>query len=136
MNRTWRRILTAKAIALSVLFVVAFVVAAIAHRRHLDAARTAGQRRTRRTSGLVGENSGAGPVRNTFVTCVPLLLEPLRELCPVAGRKLRQREMDADMPRSILSEFLGNRPGGRWWFGIIDEIGSIGSPGFVLFAGK
>jgi hypothetical protein len=41
MNRTWRRILTAKAIALSVLAVVAFVVAAIAHRRHLDAATAA-----------------------------------------------------------------------------------------------
>ncbi len=41
INRTRRRILTAKAIAPSVRFVVTFVVAAIAHRRHLDAARTA-----------------------------------------------------------------------------------------------
>ena len=40
------------------------------------------------------------------------------------------------MARSSLSEFLENwsRPGGRWWFGIIDEIGSIRSPGFVRFA--
>jgi hypothetical protein len=43
MNGTWRRILTAKAMALSVLFVLAFLVAAIAHRRHLDAARSAGR---------------------------------------------------------------------------------------------
>jgi len=39
MSLGWRRILTAKALALSLL-VLAFVVIAVAHRRHLDAAKT------------------------------------------------------------------------------------------------
>ena len=37
MSRTWRRILTVKALALSVLIFVAFVAAVIVRRRRLDA---------------------------------------------------------------------------------------------------
>ncbi len=37
MSRGWRRILTAKMLALSALVLVGFVVTAIWHRRHLDA---------------------------------------------------------------------------------------------------
>ena len=37
MSRTWRRILTAKALALSALLVAAFVAAVIVRQRQLDA---------------------------------------------------------------------------------------------------
>ena len=40
---TWRRILTAKMLALSAL-VLAFIAVAVVHRRHLDAAKTLPQR--------------------------------------------------------------------------------------------
>jgi hypothetical protein len=43
VSKTWRRILTAKMLALSAL-VLAFIVAAVVHRRHLDAAKTLPQR--------------------------------------------------------------------------------------------
>jgi hypothetical protein len=43
VSKTWRRILTAKMLALSAL-VLAFIVAAVVHRRHLDAAKTLPQK--------------------------------------------------------------------------------------------
>jgi hypothetical protein len=55
VSKTWRRILTAKMLALSAL-VLAFIVAAVVHRRHLDAAKTLPQRpRIRRMSSQAGE---------------------------------------------------------------------------------